>query len=592
MINKYNIFKQFEINKSPKYWILLYLIPIILLFWVIYKFSVNVPFWDQWELVLLFEKFATGNLNFNDLFTQHNEHRIIFPRIIFIILAFISNWNIKLEIWLSFFLVIITSLAIYKIASANQNQDRTLFHLFNLISLIVLFSLNQYENWLWGFQLAWFLINTCVVVAVLSLYVPDRWPASVRLFLSAICCFIASFSSAYGLLSWLALMPLVAAVDGNIRGKKIRTLLWIILFIICCSIYSIGYFKPTHHPSLFFLFQEPLNAVKYFLTLIGSFIGGSINTKIVMGAIFILNFLFFNAYCLKKSNSKLTSNAKPWLSLGWFPVLFAFLTTVGRAGFGLEQATSSRYITVLALLVVANLQMWRLLISDKWIWVRNKPYKLLSVYFLIGIITILFFFQSTNAISNVEKMWVYRTRAETCLEVLNFIDKSVDKLPYSCSRYIYPSPDRIRYLRDSLQKLGFRDFPNLENTSFVSPSSKVVFGYIDSPSTSNEPLTLPQSANLTMTGWAALPNYSQQPKAVFFSYGDNHSFFAEGLINLDRPDVAKFLKSKHYIKTGWQVNIPLSSIAVKETTIKAWIYDQANKRFVQLIGEPSIKIDG
>ncbi|MFM6192415.1 MAG: hypothetical protein ACKPFB_21235, partial [Planktothrix sp.] len=80
---------------------LLYLIPILGVTGFIIRFGVNVPFYDQWVLPALFEKTATGTLAFKDLFELHNNHRILFPRLIFIGLGFISNWNIKLELLFS-----------------------------------------------------------------------------------------------------------------------------------------------------------------------------------------------------------------------------------------------------------------------------------------------------------------------------------------------------------------------------------------------------------------------------------------------------------------------------------------------------------
>ena len=56
---------------------LAYLTPIALLIGFVSRFSVNVPFWDQWGLVNLFDKVGAGSASFGDFFAQHNEHRIL-----------------------------------------------------------------------------------------------------------------------------------------------------------------------------------------------------------------------------------------------------------------------------------------------------------------------------------------------------------------------------------------------------------------------------------------------------------------------------------------------------------------------------------
>ena len=348
-----------------KYLFIAYLLPVTLLLWFVANFSVNVPFGDDWALANFFEKVASGSANFTDFFAQHNEHRIFFPRIIFLILAFPSKWDLRLEMYCSIFLAIVSFCGMYKIAANSQNQDRRLFHLFNIAICLLVFSLVQSENWLWGFQVAWFLINTCVTLAVLFLVVPTKLLPSQRLSLSALCCFIASFSSAHGLLSWIAVIPTVASVEGSARQRKFRLLLWVVLFCLSLFIYLIGYVKPSYHPDIFFFLKEPLIAVTYLLTLLGKSVGKMIIPSVLVGLIIAVNFVLFNIYYLKNYKSEFAHDATPWLSLGWFATLFALMTTLGRAGFGVEQAKSSRYTSVSILLVISLLQILRLLIYHK-----------------------------------------------------------------------------------------------------------------------------------------------------------------------------------------------------------------------------------
>jgi hypothetical protein len=50
---------------------------------LIFRDGIDVPFWDQWDgTAPLFEKMAAGTLGFADFFSQHNEHRTLFPRLI------------------------------------------------------------------------------------------------------------------------------------------------------------------------------------------------------------------------------------------------------------------------------------------------------------------------------------------------------------------------------------------------------------------------------------------------------------------------------------------------------------------------------
>jgi hypothetical protein len=147
----------------------LYLIPVLLLIGFVANFSVNVPVDDEWRLASLFEKIAQGNVTFNDFWALHSNHRIVFPKIIIAVLAFASRWNINYQLCLSIGLAAITFIAMYKLSSMQvKNVADDLWHLANILTCILLCSLVQHENWLWGFQLAWFFVNFCFVAAVYS----------------------------------------------------------------------------------------------------------------------------------------------------------------------------------------------------------------------------------------------------------------------------------------------------------------------------------------------------------------------------------------------------------------------------------------
>jgi hypothetical protein len=216
-----------------------YLIPVALVIWFISKFSVDVPFYDQWTLVGLFDKVNKGSVTFGDFFALHNEHRILFPKVIFVLFAFASKWNLDLERYFSVFLAIVTFFLTYKISELGYNQDKLSFHLFNILTCFLLFSLLQASSWLLGFQITFLLTNTCLVLAVFILSFPKNMTPNIRLFLSAVCCFVASFSSGHGLFTWLAVLPSVLSIEGNIKQKKLRSMFYIILFLVCYFLYGI-----------------------------------------------------------------------------------------------------------------------------------------------------------------------------------------------------------------------------------------------------------------------------------------------------------------------------------------------------------------
>jgi len=53
---------------------------------------VAVPFWDEWETPgAQLADYCQGSLDWADLFGQHNEHRLFFPRLIWLPLAILAG---------------------------------------------------------------------------------------------------------------------------------------------------------------------------------------------------------------------------------------------------------------------------------------------------------------------------------------------------------------------------------------------------------------------------------------------------------------------------------------------------------------------
>ena len=80
-------------------WKILALVPFAFLLFVVLTCAVMVPYWDQWDMVPLLEKTCHGELTFHDLWAQHNEHRIFFPKIIMLSLARLTGWSIGCELF-------------------------------------------------------------------------------------------------------------------------------------------------------------------------------------------------------------------------------------------------------------------------------------------------------------------------------------------------------------------------------------------------------------------------------------------------------------------------------------------------------------
>jgi len=659
----------------------LYLIPVLLLIGFVANFSVNVPVDDEWRLASLFEKIAQGNVTFKDFWALHSNHRIVFPKIIIAVLAFASRWNINYQLCLSIGLAAITFIAMYKLSSMQVKKVADdLWHLANILTCILLCSLVQHENWLWGFQLAWFFVNLCFVAAVYALssnrkFLPNiavfnqmkqrcctnidklfrngqdarstkiqyscgtgilpvlendatpqieqstdtalSCPYDIQISIAALFCFIASFSLAQGLLSWLAAIPAVAALEGNAAQKRKRTIAWMLLFVATCAVYSIDY-HPSRKASIISLLNKPLVVIDYFLSLLGSPIVRSPGISAFVGLVIFAIFVFFVVYFGKKIvSSSIASSvsansekppqvqaipsslaitdrndiaenyeALPWLSIGLFSVLSALFITAGRAEFGAIHAIeSSRYTTNSILLLIALVQLGQLFVrgndrETKATLKRNYKF----IYRVVaGLLIATIILNSQQAIAQSRSALLYKQGAQDCLQLINYLESSdfFKNSPESCLRVLSKKTWLVREGAAIIDKIGWIKFA--KNVEFISNTEKV-YGYLDKPQTSDKSLTVKQKDAVKAAGWAVLPENLQQPKIVLLSVGDKQSFFANAYVNSDSPDIAKSLKSELYNNARWAVDLSGNDLPIAQTEIKAWVYNPVDNQFVQLRG--------
>src|SRR5438128_1219761 len=101
--------------RGVRYVLLLALVlPALLPFNFVYRFGVNLPYWDQWELVPLLAKLHDGQLTLADLTAQHNEHRIFFPRLIMLGLATLTRYNTVAEMYFNAGLLVVLGAVLFR----------------------------------------------------------------------------------------------------------------------------------------------------------------------------------------------------------------------------------------------------------------------------------------------------------------------------------------------------------------------------------------------------------------------------------------------------------------------------------------------
>jgi hypothetical protein len=139
-------------------------VPGPLLLVILLQNGVNVPFFDEWDWGSRLVALHDGTLSFNDLWHPHNEHRIFFPTLIALGLARIFGWNVLFESVLGIALLTLSQRSLFRMTRDTLGPDWGALTF--VLTSLVLFSLGQVENIMWGFQIAWFLVIFCALTTI------------------------------------------------------------------------------------------------------------------------------------------------------------------------------------------------------------------------------------------------------------------------------------------------------------------------------------------------------------------------------------------------------------------------------------------
>ena len=312
--------------------------------------AVNLPYQDSWSLVPVFQAIHHNEIlrAFTLLWHQHNEHRVFFPNLVSVLVALITKWNQPLEMVLDALIALMYFIILsWFINKATANRIIKLIAM--AITSLIIFSPIQWENWLWGWQIEWFM---CILLGIASLTLLDyriKFISKNKSYaLAALLCFIASFSLGNGLVFWIT--GLISLVINKHSPKKVY--LWISGFVLSLSLYLYNYTFLSGGN----LHQNIISYLEFFLGYIGApFSSQHAGMAITLGLIIlsISGLLLYKA--IKIDGLSLRLFTIP-IGLIVFVIISDVLTAHARLGiFGINGALASRYTSVSLLYIVAIL---------------------------------------------------------------------------------------------------------------------------------------------------------------------------------------------------------------------------------------------
>ncbi|MFD2569116.1 hypothetical protein ACFSUS_00635 [Spirosoma soli] len=218
-------------------------LPVVVFGLVWQYYAVNVPKWDDHALrhfLYLFDQETTISGKIYQLFKQHNEHRIVYDRIITVIDYWLFGKLNYIHLMIVGNLAVVGLLAIF--ISVLRRSGRSVFYAVPVAFL--LFNLSQWENMFWGMAA---LQNFSVVLwIVLALYLLSY---TNRLSLAVLSAVLATLTSGNGLTVWpLGAVLLVLRLNDRQRNAEQRRfnplISWLGSAALVIGLYFYGFKQP------------------------------------------------------------------------------------------------------------------------------------------------------------------------------------------------------------------------------------------------------------------------------------------------------------------------------------------------------------
>ncbi len=542
------------------YWSAL-MTPAALVLCLVLGYGVNIPYADQWDFIGYLTLLQDGRLRVADLFSLHNEHRMVFPKLLMLALARATGWNVVAEMLTSVAMVVAGLLLLVKLARPILDRAGRAAEIWAAFTIsAMLFSLMQWENWLWGWQIQWFLAVLAAVATVAfatwSLQSPRPWMHVSGAVAAAIVC---QLSIASGAAIWVA----AGAILGFHRGWRRILPVWAIAAIVVTALYLVGYVRPPHHPSPLVALQHPVS----FLIYLANYLSGPLGRSAMIGLAATLAFIGLAAIAAVRHRRE-PELFMPWIALGAFTGANAVLTGVGRVGFGPEQALESRYVTISMLMSIALIPLG-MLAPRAWPAASRPSLRLVAGASGAALLTILTIVGDVRGIAGFDNFHGRMAAARECALVVE--DASDD-----CLRHLYPKAEVVRDRMLVLRAYGWSGFPkddrrNSATLVLAGPGGTRTWRLEpnDEPGGQIDEAELVGGV-LTVRGWAHHPRGNADiTRRVVVVAGD--TIVGEALVDMERQDVANHFHNPGYLRTGWRLRQEELSGLVGAQRLRAYL---------------------
>jgi len=556
-------------------------LPAICAIYMMWTHWVPVPFWDEWDTPgAQLASYYRGTLTFAELCSQHNEHRLLFPRLVWLPMAIVFGWDVRHGMVLTFCFVCLGSAGLYQLLRSSNGTAAGRAFVFGLMNL-VLFSPRQYETFLVGAQGQTFVPTFMLVLALIANL--SGKSLRTKTLVNAAVAHVSTFSFGNGMLVWLLAFPLETQSADRQTGRERRPILWKAVYLLAAGLsvasYFISYRHPSTTPPLVSRIAQLPGFVRFVLVWIGSLF--NVGAPALCGAVVL--FIFGGLAAAAVWQMRRTGNWRlhyPWLVLGCYALISGCVAAIARLGFDYSMAGDARYTAFSAFLYVAVLGLGFSVCAGM------KPRALTARIALSAAVVFLVIILTLWAITFKKErrlLGIFKPAWEHSLLVMRW---SV-AIPQNPEIGLL-TPDPLRQTVGTIRTLAENDAlrPRLVSQRLASavnerPNTDASWaGTLDGAS-------LEATGHLSFQGWARLPDQDRPADCVVLGFETSDGGWKPLCVfetGGDRPDVARHFGSGALARAGFSGRVDATSLPRGDFTLRAWAIDPKTERAFPMEG--------
>jgi hypothetical protein len=337
---------------APSAWVPAFVL-LLLMALLVRMCGVNIPFNDDFVSPgRMFFDWVHGNLSWYSFWQQHNDSRLVIPRLIWLVEAFTVGWSTKHWMYAS---VVMCALEAYLLALQFQKVISNTFLRWTFAGCTALLLLHPRfgpEMFLRGSQGIALVPSLFIILGLFlySLQISFRMKLVVYVVLSQ----ISTLTFASGMIVWVLLFP-VFPLRQELRdvSKDRRSILVPTTLAILCAVMGIGsYFVDYHGTPLTLPAGGLIGFSKYFFSWTGASLASvgdfpdAYLFGICLAAAGAACLAFATLEAAKERTLIRLEWAWPWIALVVYVFASGTVNTFTRSPFGLTNAITRRYFLI------------------------------------------------------------------------------------------------------------------------------------------------------------------------------------------------------------------------------------------------------